>query len=91
MVAGLQGLSIEKLRSMPYGLAFATGRAMEFGARILRRKDDPPPSRPMVRMIGRPFKTSDAATRRELGYVGRMSKKDGLRLYREAAGVASPA
>jgi nucleoside-diphosphate-sugar epimerase len=81
MIASLQNLSIDKLRSMPYWLAFTIGRLMEFFAVITFRKSDPPLSRSMVRMIGREFTTSDAAARRELGYVGRTSRADGLRSY----------
>lgn len=83
MLASLQNLSIDKLRSMPYRLAFTLGRAMEFIWSITFRKNDPPLSRSMVRMIGRPFTTSDAAARRELGYVGLTSRAAGLALYRE--------
>jgi nucleoside-diphosphate-sugar epimerase len=81
MIASLQNLSIQKLRSMPYRLAFTIGRLMEFFAAITFRKTDPPLSRSMVRMIGRAFSTNDAAARRELGYVGRTSRADGLRSY----------
>jgi nucleoside-diphosphate-sugar epimerase len=81
MIASLQNLSIDKLRSMPYRLAFAIGRLMEFFAVITFRKTDPPLSRSMVRMIGRAFSTNDAAARRDLGYVGRTSRADGLRSY----------
>ena len=83
-IASLQNLSIEKLRSMPYGLAFAMARVMEFFAAITFRKSDPPLSRSMVRMIGREFSTNDAAARRELGYVGKTSIADGLLRYRDA-------
>src|SRR5580692_11838008 len=83
-IASLQNLSIEKLRSMPYGLAFAMARVMEVFATITFRKSDPPLSRSMVRMIGREFSTNDAAARRELGYVGKTSMADGLLRYRTA-------
>lgn len=83
MIASVQGLSIDKLRSMPYRLAFALGRVMELLAAITFRKGDPPLSRSMVRLIGREFRTSDAAARRDLGYVGRTSRADGERMYRE--------
>jgi nucleoside-diphosphate-sugar epimerase len=82
MLASVQNLSIDKLRSMPYRLAFAIGRAMEFLWAITLRKSDPPISRSMVRMIGRPFTTSDVAARRDLGYVGKTSRAAGLALYR---------
>jgi nucleoside-diphosphate-sugar epimerase len=81
-LAQLQGLSIEKIRSMPYGLAFAIGRMMEIGASITFSKKDPPLSRTMVRMIGREFTASAAAARSELGYIGEVSRKDGLAMYR---------
>lgn len=82
MVASLENLSIDKLPSMPYGVAFFVGRMLEGVWAILRRAGDPPLSRSMVRMIGREFTTSDAAARRELGYVGRTLLADGSRLYR---------
>ena len=82
MIASLRNLSIDKLRSMPYGIAFTMGRLMELFAAITFRKSDPPLSRSMVRMIGRPFTTSDAAARRELGYVGKISRAAGLQSYR---------
>jgi nucleoside-diphosphate-sugar epimerase len=89
MIAGLQGLSIEKLRSMPYPLAFELGRLMEAVWAMTFRKNDPLLSRSMVRMIGREFSTNDAAARRELGYVGKISRADGLQAYREATHAAA--
>jgi nucleoside-diphosphate-sugar epimerase len=81
MLAELQGLSIDGVRSVPYRLAFTLGRLMEIGAAIRRSKNDPPLSRTMVRMIGRDFITDDSAARRELGYVGRVSRAEGLATY----------
>jgi nucleoside-diphosphate-sugar epimerase len=81
MLASLQNLSIDKLGSMSYRLAFTIGRLMELFAAITFRKTDPPLSRSLVRMIGREFTTNDAAARGELGYVGRTSQADGLRSY----------
>ena len=81
MIASLQNLSTKKLRSMSYRLAFAMGRLMEFFTAITFGKTDPPLSRSLVRMIGREFTTSDAAARSELGYVGRISRVDGLGTY----------
>lgn len=82
MVASLEGLAIDKLPSMPYGVAFLVGRLMEGVWTLMRRVGDPPLSRSMVRMIGREFTTSDAAARRELGYTGKTAVAEGLRLYR---------
>ncbi len=81
MLAGRQGLSIEAIRSIRYPLAFTLGRLMEIGATIRRSKDDPPLTRTMVRMIGREFTTDDSAARRELGYIGRVSRAEGLATY----------
>jgi nucleoside-diphosphate-sugar epimerase len=80
-LACLQGLSIDKLRSMPYWLASAVGRLLDTIWAATRRDGDPPISRSMMRMIGREFSINDAAARRELGYVGKVSRADGLRSY----------
>jgi nucleoside-diphosphate-sugar epimerase len=80
-LANLQGLSIDKLRSMPYWLASTVGRLLDAFWVVTRRKSDPPISRSMMRMIGREFSINDAAARRELGYVGRISRAHGLRSY----------
>jgi nucleoside-diphosphate-sugar epimerase len=80
-LAKLQGLSTDKLRSMPYGLAFFLGRIMEMGAAIIRSDRDPPLSRTLVPLIGREFTTDDSAARHELGYVGRVSRAEGLAKY----------
>ena len=80
-LASLQGLSIEKLRSMPYWLALTLGRLMDAAWVVLRKDGDPPVSRSMMRMIGREFSVNDAAARRELGYIGRTSRACGLRSY----------
>jgi nucleoside-diphosphate-sugar epimerase len=80
-LASVQGLSIEKLRSMPYGIASTLGRLMDAVWTITRKDGDPPISRSMVRMIGREFSVNDASARRELGYVGRTSRAMGLRGY----------
>lgn len=82
-LAKLQGLSIDKLRSVPYGMAFFMGRMMELGARLRRSDQDPPLTRTMVRMIGREFTIDDSAARRDLGYIGRVSRLDGLASYEE--------
>lgn len=83
LLAALQGLSIERLRSMPYWLASALGRALDAVWAVAGWEGDPPISRSMIRMIGRPFTIDDAAARRDLGYVGRTSRADGLRSYGE--------
>lgn len=80
-LAKLQGLSIDKLRSVPYAMAFFMGRLMELGARLRRSHQDPPLTRTMVRLIGREFTIDDSAARRDLGYVGRITRLEGLASY----------
>lgn len=81
MLAERQSLSIDAIKSVPYWLAFMLGRLMEIRAAIRRSKSDPPLSRTLVRMIGREFVTDDSAARRELGYIGRVSRPEGLTVY----------
>jgi nucleoside-diphosphate-sugar epimerase len=90
-LAGVQGLSIEKLPSLPFWLALTLGRLMDAVWAITRKAGDPPVSRSMMRMIGREFSVNDAAARRELGYAGRTSRAVGLRNYARATspGTAS--
>jgi nucleoside-diphosphate-sugar epimerase len=82
MVATSQGVSIDKLKSVPYWLAFTLGRLMEIGAVITRSKDDPSLSRSMVRMIGKEFTINDTAAQTELGYRGKVSRAEGIETYR---------
>jgi nucleoside-diphosphate-sugar epimerase len=82
-LASLQGLSIEELRSTPYWLAMTLGRLMDAVWATTCKEGDPPISRSMMRMVGRECSVNDAAARRELGYVGRTSRADGLRGYEE--------
>jgi nucleoside-diphosphate-sugar epimerase len=81
-LAALQGLSIDKVRSMPYGLMFFVGRLMELYADFFTPDRDPPLSRSMVRLIGRESTTDDSAARRDLGYVGHVSRAAGLAAYK---------
>ncbi len=80
-VADALGLDARRAPSMPYGVAWTLGGLMEAAWRLSRAKDDPPMSRTMVRFIGREFTTSDAAARRELGYVGATRRAEALARY----------
>lgn len=75
------GLDASRSPSMPYGVARGVGAAMETLWSMVGAKADPPMSRTMVRLIGREFTTSDAAARRDLGYVGRTTRAEGLATY----------
>ncbi len=80
-VARTFDLSVDRAPSIPYRLAWVIGSAMEAIAGLLSPRSDPPMSRSMVRLIGREFVTSDAAARRDLGYVGTVSRSQGLAGY----------
>ncbi len=82
-LAGVQGLSIETLPSLPYWAAFNLGRLMEVGAALSGSKEDPALSRTLVRLIGREFTIDDAAARDVLGYVGLRTRAEGLAGYGE--------
>jgi nucleoside-diphosphate-sugar epimerase len=84
-LAGLQGLSVDGLRSMPYWLAAAAGRLSDAVWAVRRKDGDPPISRSLIRMIGREFSIDDSAARRALGYVGKTSRSAGLQGYRDAS------
>ena len=84
-LAELQGLSVERVGSMSYRLAWNLGRVMEAFWSLARRPGDPPLSRSLVRMIGREFTLDDGAARRELGYAASTSRAAGLRSYAQAA------
>ena len=81
-IASVQGLSIDSVGSVPYRFAFTLGRLMEFGKCITFSPSDPPLSRTMVRMIGREFTMNDADARRDLGYVGKVTRAEGLSRYK---------
>ncbi len=87
-LAALQGLSVERVGSMSYRMAWNLGRLMEVFWSLARRPGDPPLSRSLVRMIGREFTLDDGAARRELGYAGNTSRAAGLRGYAEGATAA---
>jgi len=88
LIANTQGVSIDGLRSMPYWLAFTIGRFMEIFAALTFKKGDPPLSRSLVRMIGREFTVNDSAARRDLGYVGEMTRGAGRQMYLDAIEAA---
>ncbi|MCP9320982.1 NAD-dependent epimerase/dehydratase family protein [Acetobacter persici] len=80
-LATVQGLSVDKLHSIPYWVATMIGRVMDAAWSFTRQEGDPPISRSMMRMIGREFVIDDSAARRELGYVGQISRSEGLHGY----------
>lgn len=76
--AQAQELSIDRLHSIPFRVAFTLGRLLEAFAALRSDRGDPPLTRTMVRLIGREFTLDDATARRELGYVGMTTRTEGL-------------
>jgi hypothetical protein len=70
---------------MSYWLAVNLGRFMKIFAALTFKKDDPPRSRSLVRMIGREFTINDSVARSELGYVGKRFREAALQMYLNAA------
>lgn len=66
---------------MSYWFTAAVGRLFDLVWAVARNDGDPPISRSMMRMIGREFSINDSTARRELGYIGKVSRADRLRSY----------
>ncbi|MCS3778616.1 NAD-dependent epimerase/dehydratase family protein [Tsukamurella ocularis] len=77
-LAASSGRSIDRVRSLPYRLAFIAGRLLEALVALRPGAGDPPLTRTMVRLIGREFTTNDGAARRDLGYIGTTTRAEGL-------------
>lgn len=80
-IARCLGLDASRAPSFPYGAARRIGGLMEVLWSFVGAASDPPLSSAMVRLIGREFTTSDAAARRDLGYVGQRTRAAGLSDY----------
>jgi nucleoside-diphosphate-sugar epimerase len=85
-IAQAHGLSVERAPSIPYGLAFGAGWIVDMAGMVTSAASDPPMSRSMVRLIGREFVTSDERARNQLGYVGHVTRAQGLETYGQAPG-----
>ncbi|GAP37810.1 NAD(P)H steroid dehydrogenase-like protein [Piscinibacter sakaiensis] len=68
--------------SAPWPLAWALAAAMEWVWRRLDRPGEPPLTRQMLRLIGRPFTLDIAKAERELGYRPVVSWEQGLAAMR---------
>jgi nucleoside-diphosphate-sugar epimerase len=84
-----QGVSVEDARSIPHGVARFLGAAAETLWSWLPLPGHPPLTRAAVRLVGEQVTVSDAKARRELGYLGRVSREEGLRELARQARVAS--
>lgn len=69
-------------RCVPRGIALALATVSEKLWTLLGLKSPPPATRMAVRLIGEPVTVRDDKARRELGYVGRVSREQGLATLR---------
>jgi nucleoside-diphosphate-sugar epimerase len=72
-------------RSIPVWLARAAAGGAEGVWRLLRLRRELPLTRFRVRIIGEEVTVNDAKARRELGYVGRVARAEGLAAMAQAA------
>ncbi|MES0874108.1 NAD-dependent epimerase/dehydratase family protein [Sinimarinibacterium thermocellulolyticum] len=73
-------------RCVPHGVALALATVGEKLWELLRLKSAPPATRMAVRLIGEPVTVRDDKARRELGYVGRITREQGLSTLRRPQG-----
>lgn len=66
-------------RSLPFSLAWRGAWLAETGWRLLRRADDPPITRQVLRLIGKDFTVSTLAARAALGWQPAITRVRGLR------------
>ncbi len=77
MLLQTQGLQPGE-QSIPSWLARAVAWSGEWAWRILRLKGEPPLTRENVVLIGEEVTVNDARARCELGYIGKVSREEGL-------------
>ncbi len=75
-----------KARAVPYWFAAVLGRIVGLVFSVLRPRQTPPLTLENVRLIGHTLRVSNARARRELGYVPRVRRADGLARMRSARG-----
>ena len=65
-------------KSVSFGTAWMLAGVMGFFWNLFNLKGEPPITRQMLRLIGKPFTLNDGKARRELGYVPRVTWKQGI-------------
>ncbi|HEX8896399.1 MAG TPA: NAD-dependent epimerase/dehydratase family protein [Terriglobales bacterium] len=65
-------------KSVSFGVAWMLAGGMGFFWRLFNLKGEPPLTRQMLRLIGKPFTLNISKARRELGYDPRVSWKQGI-------------
>lgn len=75
------GVSVSD-KAMPFGMAWMMAGLMGAVWRLLRLKGQPPITRQMLRLIGKPFTVRIDKARADLGYAPRTTMSDGLAAMR---------
>jgi len=65
-------------KSVSFGMAWMLAGVMGFFWNLFNLKGEPPVTRQMLRLIGKPFTVNISKARRELGYAPRVSWKQGI-------------
>lgn len=78
-----RGVSVSD-KAVPFGLAWTMAGLMGAAWRLLRLKGQPPITRQMLRLIGKPFTIRTGKARADLGYAPRTTMRDGLAAMRLA-------
>ncbi len=65
-------------RSVPHPVAWLLAAGGDLAWRVLRRPGEPPLTRVALRLIGEEVTVNDALARRELGYIGAVTRAEGL-------------
>jgi nucleoside-diphosphate-sugar epimerase len=65
-------------KSVSFGMAWMLAGVMGFFWNLFNLKGEPPITRQMLRLIGKPFTVNISKARRELGYTPRVSWKQGI-------------
>lgn len=65
-------------KSVSFGMAWMLAGVMGFFWNLFNLKGEPPITRQMLRLIGKPFTLNISKARRELGYAPRVSWKQGI-------------
>lgn len=78
---------VPKDRAVPFRMAWSIAGIMNVAWRLLRRAGEPPITRQMLRLIGKPFTINIAKARAELGYRPRLRFADGIAAM---SGLAAP-
>ncbi len=70
-------------KSVPFAMAWTMAGLMGAAWRMLRLSGEPPITRQMLRLIGKPFTISTRKAQAELGYAPEITMKEGLAAMRQ--------